>query len=435
MEYFIIALREGVEAALVIGIIVAYLRRTGRAHLIGWVWLGLGLALVASVVAAFTLPRLFQTWLNEEAYEGVLMLIAAVMIGTLVVWLARAGKEVGKRIEARVEAMAVSKAAAWGVVVLAFLMVFREGVEVVLLYTVLDPGTDAVVKVLGSLAGLTLAVIFGVGFVRGTARIDLGRFFKVTTAMLVVLVVLLVIGGLHEFAEAGLIPVGPKQMAVIGPIVHNNVYAFSAVLLVGGVLVMFGKRAEPQATAATAPPAAPAPEVSNGPVHPGAAAERKRIWQQRTDRRWRLVMSGLVAVAVVVLTGFQIYSRPPEMEVAAPVADVDGTIRIAVADVEDGELHFYEHPGEMGAVRLFVMKIEAGRYEVCLDACEICGPKGYYLRGPELVCRNCVAPISIASVGNPGGCNPVPVPSEVAGGEIRVAAAELHRLGDRFYGP
>ena len=97
MESFVIALREGVEAALVIGIIVAYLRRTGRSSLIGRVYLGLGIAVIASVAAGFVLPGLFRTVINEEAYEGVLQLMAAALILTLVIWMARAGKTVSRQ--------------------------------------------------------------------------------------------------------------------------------------------------------------------------------------------------------------------------------------------------------------------------------------------------------------------------------------------------
>ncbi len=133
MEYFIIALREGVEAALVVGIIIAYLQRTGRTALIPRVWLGIVAAVAASVAGAFILPPLFEEAMSEEAYEGIVMLIAAALIATFIIWMARAGRQMGEKIRERVDALSAKPGLGLGVALFAFLMVFREGVEMVLL--------------------------------------------------------------------------------------------------------------------------------------------------------------------------------------------------------------------------------------------------------------------------------------------------------------
>lgn len=413
MESFVITLREGVEAALIIGIIIAYLRRTGRAPLIGRVYWGLAGAILASIAAGFILPRLFRSVLNEETYEGVLMLLAAAMIMTLVIWMALVGKGHRAHLEAKMEAISSSAWAGWGVVLFAFLMIFREGAEVVLLVTVLEPGTDAIYQILGGIAGVFLAVAFGIGFVKGTTRVNLKSFFRVTAGALSVLALMLLTGGLHEFGEAGVIPVGPQEMALIGPIVNNNTWVFSAILLVSASLVFLGSRG------------GPAPETSNGPVLGGAAADRKRNWILRAERRWRLAL-GFMAVAFgVMLTAIHLYSQAPSMEPAQAILDNDGSIHIPLAELADGRMRFYEHTIGDESVRFFALRI-GERHEVCLDACLICGPLGYYQQGPELICRNCSAPINLASVGLPGGCNPIPVDFEIRGGEIVVAAGSLH---------
>ena len=415
MESLVIGLREGVEAALILGIIVAYLRRTGRPHLMGAVWGGLGVAALASVAAAFVLPALFRSVLNEEIYEGVLMLAAGLLILSLVIWMAAVGRKLGRRIEEKVERISTSPLAGAGVFLFTFIMIFREGAEVVLLLSVLSPGTDAVVQILGGLVGIALAVLFGIGFVKGTARIDLGRFFRVTGAMLGVLAFLLLVGGLHEFGEAEVIPVGPREMALIGPIVNNNTYVFSGILIVTASLVLLGGKGRPREES-----------LQGSDAVPGVAAERKRNWLLRMERRWRLVI-GVQAGAFVLLLGtYQVFTQAPQMEAAQPILDNGGKIRIPLADLEDGQLRFYEHERAGETIRFFGMRVEADRYEICLDACLICGPLGYYQRGPELICRNCVAPINLASVGQAGGCNPIPVASKIQGGEIVITTEALH---------
>ena len=414
MESFVIVLREGVEAALVVAIIVAYLRRSGREHLLGRVYLGLAIAVLASVAAGFALPRLFASAINEEAYEGVLMLVAAGLILTLVIWMARAGKTLGEEIEKRVETLSTSGWAAWGVLIFSFLMVFREGAEVVLLMTVLSPGTEAITQILGAILGLGLAVLFGIGFVKGSRRVNLRHFFRVTSGVLVLLVIILVIGGLHEFGEAGILRVGPREMALIGPIVNNSALVFAVMLIAVAALVFLGGRAKP------------APEASNGPIPKGAAAERKQAWLARTERRWRIALAVMAVLFVIVLTGFHLYTQAPPMDPALPVPDEGGAIRIPVEGLADGKLHFFTHVEGEDAVRFFAVRIGTDRYEVCLDACVLCGPKGYYERGPEVICRNCTAPINRSSIGIGGGCNPIPIPSEVVGGEIVIPNEALH---------
>lgn len=217
LESFVVSLREGVEVALVVGILLAYLSRSGRRAYGRFVMLGLGAAVLASLAGAVAIQRYGLDPENPVA-EGSLMFVAAGLVTSLLVWMWRTGWSIRRRLEHRLDALvgqtetaAVESRAAFAVFLFAFLMVLREGVETVLFLTALSgtAGSRPLANLAGGGLGLLFAVVFGVILVRGSLHINLRRFFAVTGVVLVILVVRLIAGGLHEFFEAGLLPSAP----------------------------------------------------------------------------------------------------------------------------------------------------------------------------------------------------------------------------------
>ena len=224
LESFVIMLREGVESALVIGIIIILLRRTGRRDLERPVFLGLGLAIIASIGAAIILNLLP---INEEVYEGVLYWISALFISSMIWWMHSKSKTLYADIKSRVDHTVESTASGrslkevWGLGVFTFLMIFREGVEAVMLLSAVNLTTEAMLSFMGSFIGLAISVIFCVMFIQGSLRVNLRGFFVVTEWILGILIIQLLVNGYHEFAEAGIVP-ATRSMAVVYPIVHNS---------------------------------------------------------------------------------------------------------------------------------------------------------------------------------------------------------------------
>src|SRR5213594_2704459 len=247
-DALVVTLREGIEAALVAGIILIYLRKTGRGRLSRWVYLGLGAGVIASIACAAVFAAL---GVQEEAYEGWLMLGGAILVVTLVVWMRSTAKRLKQGIESKVEAIA-SRApgdggdarAAAGLFGLTFVLILREGIETVLFLAAVDLTTDALLAFFGGLAGIALAVLFGVSFVRGTLRVDLPRFFNVTAVVLFLLAAQLLIGGLHELGERGTLPLGAREMSLIGPIVRNNIILMVSLLALPLIVLLVPGRAE-----------------------------------------------------------------------------------------------------------------------------------------------------------------------------------------------
>jgi high-affinity iron transporter len=175
-----------------------------------WVIAGAVSAGLFSVVAAIALGALGISAENP-AVEGVTYLVAGVAVLSMVVWMWRNGRSIRGKVESRVEGLVAQEkptsAAAIGLFALSFFMVAREGVETVLFLSAsVLGGASQMGLVIGGLAGLALAVTYGVLFARGSVRIDLKLFFTLTSAVLILLAVKLLGSAIHEFEEVGLIP-------------------------------------------------------------------------------------------------------------------------------------------------------------------------------------------------------------------------------------
>jgi FTR1 family protein len=240
LESFVVVLREGIEVALVIGILLAYLRRTGRGAYSRYVLLALAAAVLTSLAGA-AVVRQFALEPESPAVEGTLMFVAAALVGSLVFWMWRTGRTLKRRIEQRLEALVaeaeaapVVRRAALGVFGLAFAMVLREGVETVLFLTALagTVGSRPLFTVIGTALGLSLATLLGIFLVRGSRRLHLSRFFMTTGLVLMVLIVKLLAAGLHEFIEAGFLPTSHTWDVVLGVVTHKTTSLLVLVLLV-----------------------------------------------------------------------------------------------------------------------------------------------------------------------------------------------------------
>lgn len=210
MDALVVTFREGIEAVLVIGIMIAFLRKAGRAQLVRYALLGAGSAVVFSAGVGFAL-RAAGVDADKPMVEAVLYLVAAVAVLTMVVWMLRTGKHMKAGIESRIGGILSGdlggRSVSIALFAFAFFMVAREGVETVIFLAALTVGATAnALTLAGAIAGLGLAVVYGVLFTRGSARIDLRLFFALTAGVLVLLSLKLLGGSIHEFEELGLIP-------------------------------------------------------------------------------------------------------------------------------------------------------------------------------------------------------------------------------------
>jgi high-affinity iron transporter len=206
-------LREGVEAALIVSIILAYLARTGNARHFPRIWLGTAAALLVSL-AAGTLIYVTTRTLPEPAeqlFEGGTMLVAAAIVTWMLFWMRRQAASVKGELQARLD-RALTEGSLWGLAALAFTAVIREGIETsIFLVGQADSAEASAPSIFaGALAGLAIAILLGYGFYRGTRRINLATFFRWTGVALVFIAAGLLAHAVHEFVEAGVITVGTQ---------------------------------------------------------------------------------------------------------------------------------------------------------------------------------------------------------------------------------
>ena len=197
----LLTLREGTEMALVVGIVLAYLGKVGARGARRWVWLGVSAAAAVSLVFLGVLNALDREFegATEQLFEGTTMLLAAAFLTWMILWMSRNARSLKGELQRGIAAALERGGAAWGVFLLVFFAVVREGVELALLLFA-APGTG---KLVGSLIGVAGAIGIGVLIYVFGRRVDLRTFFTVTTILLVVFAAGLVSHAAHEFVEAG----------------------------------------------------------------------------------------------------------------------------------------------------------------------------------------------------------------------------------------
>ena len=203
MGTFVITLREGFEATLIVGLILAYLVKTGQREQAVAVWWGVAAAVVTSVAIGATLfisvGELEGT--SEMVYEGSAMIFAAVVVTWMAFWMRKQAATIGAHLREQVsESLRVGGAIALASV--AFIGVAREGLETALFLFASTQDSGAVVAVIGGILGLAAAVGLGVAFYRGALRLDLKKFFTATSVLVIAFAAYLIFGGVHEFGEA-----------------------------------------------------------------------------------------------------------------------------------------------------------------------------------------------------------------------------------------
>lgn len=204
---FLLALREGLEAALIVSVALGVLYRAQLRSLSWIVWMGVASAVAVSLVVGGGLAAAGAALEGaaEQIFEGVTMLLAATILTWMVFWLRAQGRSLQAGIEADVKRVA-GTGQRWALFWLAFLAVLREGIELSLFLLVVGLQSGAASTLLGGLAGLAAAAAIGWGLYTATLRLNLRRFFSVTGALLVLFAAGLVGHGTHEFVEAGLLP-------------------------------------------------------------------------------------------------------------------------------------------------------------------------------------------------------------------------------------
>ena len=426
-ETLTITLREGIEAALVIGIILAYLGKTNKEALKKYVYAGIIAAVVGSIATAIAIQMLLAEW--SEFMEGLMFFIAAFFLATMLVWMHRTSKHIRQDVEQGIE-RALDKWQALGVLALTFFMIYREGAEIVLFLSATAKEAN-IFSVLEGAAGLGLAALFGYLFIKGSLKMDLGRFFKITGVMLAVIIFQLIIGGIHEWSEVGIINLSQTGMSIIGPLVKESASILFTGIMLGFLVLLFVM--------------VPWKQISTEGIE--GIEKRKALGAMRKERNRKITVGIVAAFLIFAFVSAQISALPAGVDPKPEkVSAAGGVVKIPTASASDGNLHKYvcdmQHAageacpmhGSSGEanVRILAMTKSDGSAAVAYDACALCGAAGYVQEGEEFICKRCGAPINPDSIGETGGCNPIPLKYTIAGEQIVIKTGDAGEKADLF---
>ncbi len=408
-EAFVITFREGIEASLMVGVMIAYLVRTGRSALRKWVYLGTVVGVAASLVEASVILALYNgaETAQQSILSGVTMVVASALVVTLIVWMMRTARRVRLETETKMSRR-LEKGSTFGIFLLALAFVFREGSETVLFIVSLSLGSQASAQVAAGVLGLAFATVWGVLIARGAVRIDLRRFFTVTSALVSLFVVEMVGSAIHEFQEARVIGgagTGPLWDLQIWLTTDEAKLLTMLPIVVFPLVLLLLSRARAEARTPRELLRAKAALVG---VRLGAIAMTAAI---------------LILFAQAAAAGHPAYDPRPE---SVSVESGNVSLDIAARNITDGMLHKFHAWVGGEDVRFLVIADEGGTLRVAFDACKVCGPMGFVQTARDAVaCKRCGVETSVGDIGIDISCHPLPLPSTLNGGMLRISEPSL----------
>jgi high-affinity iron transporter len=235
--HFVIGLREGVEAALIVGIIGTFLYQQGRRDALRWMWAGVGLAVLICAAVAVILELVDQDLpqRQQEGFEAAVGLVAVAMVTGMIVFMRRHAPRLGRELRSNA-ASALAAGSAWSLVVMAFLAVMREGLETAMFLLAAfqaSVGVSPAAAGFGAVAGLLVAAGIGLAIYRFGVHVNLSRFFRVTGVLLVIIAAGLVSSAIHHAAEAGIITFGQDQALDLSAVVVPRADSVTTGLVTG----------------------------------------------------------------------------------------------------------------------------------------------------------------------------------------------------------
>ena len=212
-------------------------------------------------------------------------------------------------------------------------------------------------------------------------------------------------------------------MRLIGPIVRNDLFFFVTMLALAGLMMLLEyKRRSPAVLAATATP----------------ADKRRAEWNQRREKMWMTAVVATSFVFIFLSTAEFIYAKSSTaLSPTSAVTLVGSQVTLPTADVNDDKLHRYgvhidDGKGGNVEIRFLLFKKPDGTIVSVADACQICGPVGFYIGDQGITCKMCASPLNAASMGQKGGCNPIPLKSTISSNQLVIQAADLRELAPVF---
>lgn len=379
-----------------------------------WIWRGLTLGISASLLAAaLRFKAVYQT---REIYEGWVLTLALAAEAVLLVFLWRAYRRGYPNVSGNLPVGAVF--------FVPVAHALYQGLDFFLfLATIAFPQAELawanfMLQIGGVALGLGFAALTGLAIFRVALALPVCELLITAVAGFGVIMAREAVAVIQILLARGIIPMKKWLLAAMIPLINHDSWFFFALLTVTLLLPLFlFLRRKPAQPAGLNP-----------------AQYRKLVAAARKKLRWGAAAATSIFLVLFLTTAGRAYAdRKAELSPAVPVAAQKGEVVIPLETVKDGRLHRFAYTTANGTtVRFIIVKKGGSAYGVGLDACDICGPTGYYERDNQIVCKLCDVVMNKATIGFKGGCNPVPLEYRVTAGSIVIPAQALDKEQRRF---
>jgi uncharacterized membrane protein len=413
LQNLIPTLQNAVLAIIPLVMLLALLSKQQPENLKKWIWRGIQWGMLG--VAFIVTVKLGTKAVTREVYEGLVLtagLLGEALLLGLFWWNQRRGTLLTQKLLGGMICLVTTT------------LILYHGLEFILFpINLLVSSTalvsiDFLIKFIGFLLGILLAAMTGLAIFRAARVLPAKAILMILTLQFAALMLKQVVAVIQVMMLRKMLATSKGLMAAMSFLLNHQagfLYLLLAVTLILPV-VLFLQRRPPK------------------PANSNPAQYRKILVALRNQLQWGTAVIFSVLVVFLCSTFGTVYAdKKAEIVPAVSVTAEQGLIGIPLEKVEDGHLHRFAYLSSTGiTVRFIVIKKSGSAYGVGLDACEICGPTGYFERDGQVVCKLCDVVMNTATIGFKGGCNPIPIEYKVAEGKVMVSAAGLEKEQDRF---
>ncbi|WP_019908577.1 Fe-S-containing protein [Paenibacillus sp. HW567] len=421
-----ITLGNGFEIALVISVLIVWLRHTGNRHLSRWIYGGTGVAAFTGWVVLYVLK---WSGPKKESFTGWAMAACFILEMLYLIWISRntrvhsASPNANHSLWSRDTAEKTFVFLTAALLTILPLMRILQFPSSIFIQTYSVVNTELILKFTGGLLGLVFSFLFGMSFLRSTRILSVRGSVAGSVLLLATMMLNQMFAVTQILFARGVFPLTPLTMKILVPIINNMdkyIYVLIGVSLIwtATVLLLYRKRKEKLS------------EAWN------PAVQRKFKARVRNDKRWLAFIAGLM-VLVPSLLGIEavLANTTVELSPAEPVTpDTNQQIVIPRASVDDRNLHRFGYTAADGTiVRFIIIRKSETMYGIGFDACKICGSSGYYQKNNKVICRKCDVVMNIPTIGFEGGCNPIPLAYHMDKGNLIIASGDLEKQTATFH--
>ncbi|GAB6100208.1 Fe-S-containing protein [Halanaerocella petrolearia] len=424
LETLVMTLKDGLELAILSGLLFGFIYKTKQKKLSLYGYGGLGLALLFSALLAYSIANLriekeIKTLLSFAGFILTIIMVGWTWIqGAIYQGVSNKEGELSRYSSFLSEIIIFIFSLYLGIKFETKLLLFPTRITVDSMLTT-GFNTELLLKYSGGVLGIILAISFSFVLVKAHKKMTLIQSRKLITLVYIANLLRLSVLSVYGLMIKGVISATPQLISSLAPFYNNIGYFFHILLGIVAVYLLINAFRKKELT------------ISKDL---NLAQIRKVKAKLKNKQRWAKAGAIMVSFLILLLGVNYIYANQSvKLSPAVELEPSNGQFSIKKEDLADGKLHRYSYQTEDGTViPFFLIKKAEGAYGVVYDACEICGAAGYYQREDKVICKRCDVVMNKMTIGFPGGCNPIPMEYAIDKDSIQIEVSELVKRKGMF---